>query len=413
MLKDRMEKIVKDIRDFCVKNYKLALPVIVILLVAITVLFALRVRARKAADSAASGGDNVVASGENMLESDPLLESSQMQGAEEVPLVANDNSALYSTVAAYYNAVAQGDEETLVSLYDNLSEVDLYRYKVTSEYLDYYTALDIYTKPGMTEESTLAYVYYKVRFMNHEEEFPGYQTLYICKNEKGSYYIKNEEGFTAEEVEYIKKVTTQDDVIDFTNRVNVEYNDLVTEKPELLDYLSELGNIINKAIGDALVNNNVTATPEVQNTEPPVTTEAPVENVDKYAVATTTVNIRKSDSESADRIGRLAEGTKVLVKEELVNGWTKIFHEGQEGFVKSEFLRVEGQAAVDEDPIGKVVAESNVNIRSEARDDSTKLGTLLGGASLKWLGNEGDWCKVIYKNQIAYVKAEFVNTIEE
>lgn len=412
MLKERISKALKDTKDFCLEHYKLAFPLIIVVAVALTVLFALRANEqRQKSESTSSLRDGIVESMEEMLEEDPLVDSSVAQDPESVPLVANDNSALHSIVATYYNAVAHGDEETLLSVYDTLSDVDLYRYKVTSDYLDHYTALDIYTKPGMTEDSVLTYVYYKVKFLNRDDEFPGYQTLYITTDEKGAYRIKNEEGFTEEEVEYIKKVTAQDDVIDFTNRVNVEYNDLMTEKPELLEYLSELGNVINKAIGEALVENNVAPTPDVVETQAPATS-APATNVDVYAVATTTVNVRKSDSENADRMGKLSEGQKVLVKEELVNGWTKVDYEGQDGYVKSEFLRTEGQAVTNEKVLGKVVAESNVNIRAEASGDSRKLGSLLGGASLDWIGDEGEWCKVIYSGQVAYVKAEFVKKIE-
>ncbi len=412
MLKERISNAFKEMKKFCLDHYKWAFPVIVIVAVALTVLFALRAGERKNVPGSTNNvRDGIVESMEEMLETDPLVESSVAQDQESVPLAANDNSALHSVVATYYNAVAHGDKETLISVYDTLSDVDLYRYEVTSDYLDHYTALDIYTKPGMTEDSVLAYVYYKVKFMNREDEFPGYQTLYIGKDEKGNYRIKNEEGFTEEEVEYIKKVTAQDDVIDFTNRVNVEYNDLMTEKPELLDYLSELGNVINKAIGEALVENNVAPTPEVVVTEAPATS-APATNVDVYAVATTTVNVRKSDSENADKLGKLSEGQKILIKEEMVNGWTKVDYEGKDGYVKSEFLRKEGQAVTNEKVLGKVVAESNVNIRAEASGDSRRLGSLPGGASLDWIGDEGEWCKVIYSGQIAYVKAEFVKKIE-
>ena len=61
--------------------------------------------------------------------------------------------------------------------------------------------------------------------MGHEEEVPGYQALYICTNDQGEMYIKR--GENSEEVnDYIKTVSTQDDVVEFNNKITVEYNEL-------------------------------------------------------------------------------------------------------------------------------------------------------------------------------------------
>lgn len=419
MHKDKL----KAVKDGIVRNSKFIFPVLVIVIVAVTVVFALKAGDSKA-DAASTAGlaegntgtlqDVIVDSVGNIImpaTPEPTSEPEKVQ-TEDVPLVANEDADIYSTVANYYNSMALGDEATLKALYDEISENDLLRYAETSKYLDYYTALDVYTKPGYAEGSTLAYVYYKVRFQNHTEEFPGYQTLYICSKEDGTLFIKNESNFTEDEIEYIKKVTAQADVADFTNRVNVEYQELMVSNPTLLDYLSELGNTINAAIGVALAENNATEQPQVeepaQPTEEPVATEAPVINVVQYAVATTTVNVRGSDSEKADKLGQITTGTRIQVQEVLVNGWTKVLYNRNDGYIKSEFLQME-ENPENLEIIGTVTAIKGVNIRSQASTSATKLGMLNVGTSLDWLGDEGDWCMVVYNNQVAYVKAEYVS----
>ena len=52
--------------------------------------------------------------------------------------------------------------------------------------------------------------------------------------------------------EYRTNVTKQDDVVDLFNRVQVEYNEAVTENEELAAFLTELSENLKTAVGDAL-----------------------------------------------------------------------------------------------------------------------------------------------------------------
>lgn len=54
--------------------------------------------------------------------------------------------------------MATGDEETLRSVCDEISDKDMYRYVELSQYIDYYPTLEIYTKTGPEEGSVIAYV---------------------------------------------------------------------------------------------------------------------------------------------------------------------------------------------------------------------------------------------------------------
>lgn len=414
----KKEKI-KQILDMVARHSKIIFPVLVVLIVAATVVFSLRANGEKAnrtdeeslhgsleSNLAEVGGD-VLASVENLiLPATASPEPTAEPVSDEVPLVANDNAEVYSAVATYYNSMALGDESTLLALYDEISETDLLRYVETAQYLDYYTALDVYSKPGLNEGDTIAYVYYKVRFVNCEEEFPGYQALYICTNDEGKLYIKNEANFTEKEIEYIKKVSSQADVTDFSNRVSVEYSDLLVANPVLLEFLNKLGEDINTAISNALAEKNGTKVEEPVATEIPAT-PAPEVPVDQYARATTTVNVRSSDSEQADSMGKISTGTRIKVLEIGVNGWSKVLYEGKEGFIKSEYLQMEEDINSLE-VIGKVTATDNVVIRSFGSTEGTRLGVLTKGESLELLGIENGWCKVKYEDQIAYVSENYV-----
>lgn len=388
--------------NYIIKHSKVILPAVVVAAVAITVSVSLsmnnhRKEAQQEAESAAT------------------VELTTEAATEEVPLEANEEGAVYTLVATYYNAMATGDEETLRSLCDEISDKDMYRYLELSQYIDYYPTLEIYTKTGPEEGSVVAYVYYKISFVGHEEEVPGYQALYICTNDQGDLYIKR--GENSQEVnDYIKTISTQDDVVEFNNKITVEYNELMVEHPEVLQYISELDSQVSIAVGEKLANQVAgdAQTAEAgegatdgQDTQTGGDDQSAQEQGPQYVTTTTTVNVRSSDSEQADKLGKVSGGTKLQVLEQRPNGWTKVDYEGKEGYIKTEFLQL-AESAAGAETIGTVTATTNINVRASASETADRLGVLSGGDSAELVGTEGDWSKIKYNGQIGYVKSEYV-----
>ena len=393
--------------NYIIKHSKVVLPAVVVVAVAVTVSVSLSMNNRhreeqQNAESAAAASSEIA--------TEPTT--------EDVSLVANEEGAVYTLVATYYNAMATGDETTLRSVCDEISDKDMYRYLELAQYIDYYPTLEIYTKTGPEEGSVIAYVNYKIAFVGHEEEVPGYQALYICTNDQGEMYIKR--GENSEEVnDYIKTVSTQDDVVEFNNKITVEYNELMVDHPEVLQYISELDSQVSIAVGEKLANQvagdqNTDTSAEggdqaadgqdtsAEGTEQPAEEQGP-----QYVTTTTTVNVRSSDSEQADKLGKVAGGTKLQVLEQRANGWTKVDYEGKEGYIKTEFLQL-AESAAGAKTIGTVTATTNINVRASASETADRLGVLSGGDSAELVGTEGDWSKIRYNGQIGYVKSEYV-----
>ena len=134
---------------------------------------------------------------------------------------------------------------------------------------------------------------------------------------------------------------------------------------------------------------------------------AAAEDVPQYATATTTVNVRSSDSEKADKLGKVSGGSKLQVLEQRVNGWTKVLFEGKEGYIKSEFLQM-AESADGAEVIGTVTATTNINVRAAASETADRLGVLAGGDSVELVARENGWCKIKYNGQIGYVKEDYV-----
>lgn len=132
-----------------------------------------------------------------------------------------------------------------------------------------------------------------------------------------------------------------------------------------------------------------------------------MEDVPIYATVNATVNVRSSDSVQADKLGKVSNGTKLQVLEQLVNGWSKVVYEGKDAYIKSEFL-VLTESAAGAEVIGTVTAESNVNVRVAPGESAERLGVLTGGDSADLLGKENGWCKINYNGKVGYVKEDFV-----
>ena len=403
MFKEKMKRFSR----FLLENSKLILPIIIILAVAITVLCALRAQDAKKASVAESS----TAEGE----STPVSETTEEEMVQ-IPLTENTDSAIVSMIDAYYTACAQGDIESVRKIINHLDETKALFISAKSEYVEDYLDKVVYSKPGPKPDSYLLYVYYKMKFVGFEDTVSGMDLYYACKNADGSYYLNDAE-LSDEEKSYIDKASSQEDVVELNNRVEVECKDTLTKNEELFLYIQEVLKEAQKTTGEAIANQmkeeqpEDTQTPEGENGEVPEVTPAPVENnataEPVYAKATTTVNVRASDSEQADKVDKVTAGTKVEVLEQKVNGWSKVKIGNAEGYIKSEYLQLLNTAS-KEPVVGTVTATSNVNVRTAASETADRLGVLAGGEVVDLLGRENGWCKINYNGQIGYVKEDFV-----
>lgn len=406
------------IRDFIVKHSKVAFPVLIVIAVAVTVTVALN------AGNADRKMEELGLETNNSADSSAAsLETVQ----QEVPMDANEDSEIDTLINTFYNAWAEGDSETLLSVCDVIEDSDLFRYEEGAKYIDSFRVCEIYTKPGPENGSKLVYVYYTMRFSGHEEDVPAYQAFYVCTGDDGALYIRR--GEISDEVnDYITLLTTQDNVVAFNNRINAEYNNLLMDKPEIMAYIEEFGEQVNIEVGERLGQLNASANTGADDGNTDENTDGSagenVENPDggevqqtgsetiiveetKYVTATTTVNVRSSDSENADKLGKVSGGTKLELVEARVNGWSEVIYEGQSGFIKSEYLQAVESAASAE-TIGSVTATTNINVRAAASETADRLGILAGGDSVELIANENGWCKIKYDGQIGYVKSDYV-----
>lgn len=415
-MKVSIKERVLQVRDFVVARGKLVFPILLIAAVAITVTVALK-----------AGADTVNATGVPETEIASLSDGNMVAElvVPDTPLEQDAYPELNSLVLAYFEAMANGDAEAIASIQSSLDDMERIRIEELGKYIEGYPAVEVYSKPGPEENSYIVIAYTRVIMSYYPEDYlPGYTSFYVCTDEEGKLYI-NKESVPEEISEYIRKVILQDDVVELCNKIEVEYKDICLNKPELFTYMSEveqqvrvaageiLASRINDSNGDAAVPAdgdsvvNEPGEPEGGSTPEPDEPSVPAQTGPVYATATTTVNVRSSDSETADKLGKVSGGTKVEVLEQKANGWSRIVYENGEGYIKSEFLNV-AESAAGVEIIGTVTATANVNVRVAPSETAEKMGIVTGGETLDLVGTEGDWSKVIYNGQIGYVKSEYV-----
>lgn len=355
-----------------------------------------------------------------------------------VPQLAMEQDAypvLNQLFEQYFAARANGDMDTLTALNPAIGVSDTSRlfFEKMSSYIDSYNQIEVYTKPGPVENSYVVYVKYYLKPTGREELVPGMESYYVPMKEDGAYTIVDRGESDVAIEDYIDQITHQDDVIELNNKVAAEYNELLAGNEELKLAISEMYSIVSGQVGTELADLNsdsedpapaTVSGDEVsagsgENTEE---VTPPAETVVEKVKATTTVNIRSSDSENADKIGKAQTGQEFDVIETKANGWVGVSYEGGEGFIKGEYLEVISETIVSNDntaqtdqPVqeetasGYVTAKTTVNIRTAESETAEKAGVAYQGEKLELITKQADgWCKIKYNGKVAYVKSEFV-----
>ena len=434
---------IEDIKEWVSDHAKIVMPIVLLVCVLITVLVAVNAN-KKAAEEVEAQIAGI--EGENGAESAP---EAALETAEELPeleLELNAYPGVNTLMNDYYAAMAAGDVETIESMNAYVDDREKIRIQEMSKYVDSYQELDVYTKLGPVEGSYLVYVYSKVKFTEYDKLVPGMKAFYVCTDENGNCYINGGETNSVV-TNYIRDISLQDDMVDLNNKAVAEYNELLESDDELKAFLADLSNRIDISVGEILAKEEeeARAAEEAQaaaEETPAEEGEEAQSNTVKKVRATDVVNVRSSDSETADKLGKAQIGDEFTLLEERGNGWSKISFEGQDAFIKTEFLEVASEEAVTEDnstaqaeaeaaatdnqtetaqnqeetaPVATdstgetVTVVENVNVRKSASESGEKLGLVYMGEKLEVIMKQADgWTRVKYNGQTGYVKSDYV-----
>lgn len=423
-----LKEAVMSVVDWIVDHNKLVMPLVLIVCVAITIALAVNANHKEALEKEAE-----------LAAAMDTEENTAEEVVTEQPAVQLEEDAhpeVNNLVRTYYDAQASGDLEVVSSLNTYLNDIEKIRVEEMSKYIENYPTLTVYTKPGMLENTYVAYVYSEVKFKDVDTALPGMQTYYIGMDENGNYFI-NDGTYDDATWDYIREITLQDDVVDLNNKVAVEYNELLANDEELNEFIAYLKEKINEDVGEILAKAEAPA--EAEEVQEASVQEGPqTMTVVKTVRATEVVNIRSSDSENADKLDKAQVGQEFPLIEHQGNGWSKVEFEGQEAYIKTDYLETAEeeivevlpeeetneeettaqeqetaqQATNEEDGDAEaetVTVKENVRVRKEASTDADILGTAHTGDKLELIEKQSDgWTKVKYKGHTAFVKSDYV-----
>ena len=336
----------------------------------------------------------------------------------DLSLKTNAYDFINSAMTDYYTALANNDQDKIKEYVEYISDNELFNIAVKSNYIESYENITCYTQDGFAPDSYYVYVSYDIKMVNYDTTLPGLVGLYYAPNGAGKYYIYRRDDMDQELVSDFYDAYSVQEVKDLFTQVTDDYNVAIASDPALAEFMGGFETLVKDEMakliaideaGEAANGNDGTETGTTDGDGNETTT--PVNNAPEIVKATTKVNVRASDSENAEKIGSVIEGAELTRLETKVNGWSKIIYNGQEGYIKSDYLVPVGgddTQATDPDKTYVTVSE-NVNVRKEASMDAERVVLAQAGDKFELVEKlSNGWTKVKYNGQDAFIKSEYV-----
>ena len=416
----------KNIFAILADNKKFLMPAVFVLAVVITIVIALSANKKTTQQAALTANESM---------SDTYV-------VPEVTMEENAYPEVNALINTYYTASAEGNSEVISSIYKGLEETELLKAVAAADYIEGFQNITVYTKPGPVAGSYVAYVYNEVKLYDYETAIPGLETLYICTDENGELYI-NGDIADSSEIEYLRQINIQDDVIDLNNEVANAYNKMVQSDETLAELLYQMRSGLQVSVGEALASSETGSTDAAQEeaSEEASSEESTDEETQVVTTqtirATDVVNIRSSDSETADILSKTTKGEEFTQLEALANGWSRIEYNGSVAYVKTEYFEVisentvevaENTDATEENEnaenesstttestkvsslaTGKMAVSETVRLRKSESTDAEVLEMIYSGSTVNVIEQYANgWAKVEYNNKTGYIKSEFL-----
>ena len=129
------------------------------------------------------------------------------------------------------------------------------------------------------------------------------------------------------------------------------------------------------------------------------------------------LNVRKSQSTSSARLGRLYAGDTVYVVSQS-GSWSKIVYNGRYAYVMSKYISKPGSnisslPAEGELFVVTVTPGTKLNVRTGMSKSKPMLDRLENGAYVRVIATYGEWSKVYYRsNRTGYVMNKFITPVK-
>ena len=356
---------------------------------------------------------------------DVVEEGGQQTGLEEITSSVEVPKDKYEEDAypnvntictSYMNAMSIGDSDTMASLSNALSDERRAFFEAQAQYISQYSDYHFYTKAGPEENSFLVLVTYTLQIVGDANRLPALCSLYVCTDASGTLYINNADLSENDEA-YILALASQDDFKKLQDDVQIAYNGMLENNVDLSARVTELRGQINSDVQAKLEAKKQAETEAAAAQAAEEAAAQAAANATKVK-ATDVVNIRATASTEGESLGKASQGQEFTRYEVMENGWSRIDYNGQEAYIKTEYLEEIQEAAGEGDaaegdaqgrqPGSTITVKENANIRTQPNTDSDSLGKASAGDTFTLVEEVNGWCKFTYDGKDAYIRSDLI-----
>ena len=356
----------------------------------------------------------------------------------------NNNSELTTLINNYYTAYAEGDTDTIATLATPVSDQEISYIAFYSQYIESFNDVQIYTKPGLTDNSYLVTTEVELKYNDIDTTAPGLDFFYVETNEDGKLYINNIYGSFNQNNNIYEMDTEISDLI----AVYIRQQDLLDLKAEVdeayesaLESDANLSALMSDTLPAAIIQWNTDYTAQVEaaaeeaakaEEEAAASAEAEAqaaadaeEEANSYTGTTNAkANVRSAADASSDKLGSLESGTEITIYGEE-GDFYKFDYNGTKAYITKDAVNVgdsteeESTEDTEEEETtttaaaltagDKITLTSTVNIRSAMDSSASKVAVAYAGEEVEVVMSYAEgWTKVKYGKKEGYIRTDLL-----
>lgn len=356
----------------------------------------------------------------------------------------NNNSELTTLINNYYTAYAEGDTDTLATLATPVSDQEISYIAFYSQYIESFNDVQIYTKPGLTDNSYLVTTEVELKYNDIDTAAPGLDFFYVETNEDGKLYINNIYGSFNQNNNIYEMDTEISDLI----AVYIRQQDLLDLKAEVdeayesaLESDENLSVLMSDTLPAAIIQWNTDYTAQVEaaaeeaakaeeeaaaaeEAEAQAAAEAEEEANSYTGTTNAKANVRSAADASSDKLGSLESGTEITIYGEE-GDFYKFDYNGTKAYITKDAVDVgdSTEEETTEDTSEEesttsaaaltagdtITLTSTVNIRSAMDSSASKVAVAYSGEEVEVVMSYAEgWTKVKYGNKEGYIRTDLL-----
>ena len=198
-------------------------------------------------DSSEDSGDGTDADSSTDSESEADADPSVSESAEPAeegsvqeasPALSDADADVAGVVTAYMNALVSGDADAAAAVLENITDED--RTAIAQGvYADSYDNFTVYSYPGDTDGSYVAFVRYEYTYPGYGTPVPALTQFYVFTRDDGNLCIASE-ATQQSKANYMNSLLEREDVAQLVSEVKSAYEAALASDPALAEYINSI-----------------------------------------------------------------------------------------------------------------------------------------------------------------------------